>query len=325
MKLTDNEYKSLVSWMRKHNDVFLPIQWNLVVGNLNPKRFHQDLKSLGRTKLEMLIEHLPSGKTSKVTSPLLSSVRSKAKTSLAGLRTPHLDPESYPQVYRMMMKLNNSRAGLRDGTVGQIMRLNPKAMSVRLRGEIIWDSSNGGDLHIMGTWSDISNAIAGGGDSLVLKTDFDLYKGDVNAEMDDLYGPLPGDDPTWEERKNEMPLVVSCQLGAMWSKTDKEGEVVLNAPKAVIELVAGRATGVLGQIPAATIQSVTLDTIGTIGPPALDLGREIHSATKTVNPNKALYTVTVGIGPVGEHYVIADDNEIDGAELLRLAREARPT
>ena len=38
----------------------------------------------------------------------------------------------------------------------------------------------------------------------------------------------------------------------------------------------------------------------------------------------AFGTVTVGIGPVGEHYKIADDNEIDGAELLRLARAARP-
>lgn len=324
MKLTESEYKSLVAWMRKHNDVFLPMQWALVIGNLNPGRFHQDLKSLGRAKLETLIEHLPSGKTAKVTSPRLTSVRSKAGTSLAGLRAAHLDPESYPQIYRMMMKLNNSRAGLRDGTVGQILRLNPKAMSVRLRGEIVWDSSNGGDLHIMGTWSDISGVIAGGGDGLLLKTDFDLYKGDVNAEMDDLFGPLPDDDPTWAARKNEMPLVVSCQLGAVWSKTDNEGEVVLNAPREVIQLVAGRAVGVLGQIPAATIQSVTLDTIGTVGPPAVDAGRAIHSAMKTVNPNKALYTVTVGIGPVGEHYAIADDNEIDGRELLRLAREARP-
>jgi hypothetical protein len=324
MKLTRKEYSALESKIKKESVRDVPVFMRLKILSLNPRGSNEHLQYLGSDWLKKLISLLPSGYTKYISSQL-QSVREKAKISLLALRIPHRDPENWPQSYRMQTQRNNARAGIMKGPVGQYLRLHPKGMSVRLTGKFTWNEKNGGDLHIMGTWANISKAITDGGTGLSMECNFeDIYRGDVNAELDEIYGPLKGDNEEWwEANKNNLPLIVSCQPGAMWKPTSKEGQVYLNAPIEVIALVVERASGVIGSIPKSTPFSVALDIAGQSSSTCIDIGRNLIAMQREEKFDKVLWTVTVGLGPVGDKYELAPSNELSGDDLLQLALRAR--
>ena len=196
MRITKREYKSLASHIKKQSSSDVSTGLRLKISNLNPEKFNYDLNTLGPENLTRLIQLLPHGKGTSLTSPILTEVKKKARTSLAGLRVPHLDPESWPQIYRMQMRLNNNRGGIKAGPLGQYYKLNPKGLSLKppLRGERTWTTTEAGDLNIMGPWSDVSSML--GASSARFKAQFgDMFDNDVNVEFDRMYGPPKGEAP----------------------------------------------------------------------------------------------------------------------------------
>ncbi|MEM9062935.1 MAG: hypothetical protein AAGD13_20925 [Pseudomonadota bacterium] len=330
MRIGKNEYASLVAWAKKQDRSVVDAGLKLKLVNLNPKGANWDLQRLGKQDLERLRDALPSGRLAHVHSPILHGLRQKCKQSLAGLRTPHLDPESFPQCFRMQTKLNNARAGIFAGPVGQWLRLNPKAMSVKLRGPFVWDETNGGDLHIMGPWADIMKAITDGGDGLGFASSYtDIYQGDVNIEMARKYS-FPDEEGTdWESRLRALPLIVSVYSGVGWSKTEDEGEVVLNAPGEIVDLVGSKITGIAGEVAPESLGNAVLDRIneakGVLEDhviPIFEKGKEVYDMRQEANLHKTMLTITVGNVPHGENYLIAGDY-LSGGDLLDIVDDLR--
>ncbi|MEL7469876.1 MAG: hypothetical protein AAFN27_15585 [Pseudomonadota bacterium] len=330
MKIGKSEYESLKAWWPKQDPGVIGPNLKLKMINLNPKGGNWDLQKLGKHDLERLRDALPAGRTAHVHSPRLHSIRQKCKKSLAGLRSPHLDPESYPQCFRMRTKLNNARAGIFSGPVGQWLRLNPKAMSVNLRGPFVWDETNGGDLHIMGPWADIMKAIADGGDGLGFASSYtDIYQGDVNFETARKYPHRDEEGTDWESRLRELPLIVSVYSGVGWSKTDDEGAVVLNAPGEIVDLVGSKLTGIAGEVAPESLGNATLDAINEAKGifedqviPIFEKGKEVYDMQQQANLNKTMLTVTVGNVPHGDNYMITGDY-LSGGDLIDIVDDLR--
>lgn len=330
MRITKNEFSSLKAWWPKQDPRTIGANLKLKMVNLNPSAGNWDLQKLGKEDLERLRDALPAGRTAHVHSPRLHSIRQKCKKSLAGLRAPHLDPESYPQCFRMQTKLNNARAGIFAGPVGQWLRLNPKGKSVNLRGPFVWDENNGGDLHIMGPWSDIMKTITDGGNGLSFNSAYnDIYQGDVNIEVARKYPHADEEGTDWESRIRELPLIVSVASGVGWSKTEDEGEVVLNAPGEIVELVGSKLTGIAGEVAPASYGNDVLDRIGEVKGfiedqviPIYEKGKEVYDMRQEANINKTMLTVTVGNVPHGDNYMITGDF-LSGDDLLEIVDELR--
>ena len=330
MRITKREYSSLKKYTDKKPLNVVSIQLRLAISGLNPKGSNKDLQSLGVDDLQRLIAAMPSGTGTSLTSPLLTSVKKKARQSLAGLRMPHLDPDSWPQIYRMQMRLNNSRAGIKRGPLGQYLRMHPMGMSVRapLSGRIVWDSTNAGDLHIMGPWTDVSKML--GSSSAQFRSKFgDMYDGDVNVEFDSMYGPPAGESSDWLSKISGMPLYVTVSNGALFSKTDDDGEVVLNAPGEIVDLVGSKITAIAGAAGPDSLGHKALDTISEIKGaiedhviPVVEMGMEARAMRLEDKLNKTLCTVSIGVGPVGKNYAMGDE-QMSASEVLTLARKLR--
>ena len=328
MRITKNEYRSLQSYMRTKSLQEFPVFLRHKINALNPKGSNLDLNSLGADYLTKLITALPHGTGSSITSPILTSVKKKARQSLAGLRLPHLDPDSWPQCWRMQMRLNNSRAGIKAGPLGQYYKLHPKAESLRrpLNGTYRWTQADAGDLHIIGPWSDVSKMLGSCGARF--KADFgDLYRGDVNMEFDRMYGSPKGDVPSdWLTQMQRMPLCVTVNRGAILAKTEDEGEVVLNAPGEIVNLVGSKITGIAGAVGPESLGSKALDTINEIKGvfedqvlPIIEKGKELYEMKKEHDHKKEFVTITIGVGPMGKSYAVLDE-EISASEVLAAAR-----
>lgn len=330
MRISQRQFNSLAKFVRSKDRAEFGLDLVYAIALLNPKSGHRDLQTLGPDRLAKLISMLPSGTGSSITSPHLVKVKQKARTSLAGLRVPHLDPESWPQIYRMQMRLNNSRGGIKAGPLGQYYQFNPKALVLRspMRGETTWTTSEGGDLHIMGPWADINKML--GSSSARFSTNFgDMYDGDVNVEFDRMYGPPKGESPDWYEKISAMPLYVTVTEGAIFTKTDNEGQVVLNAPGEIVDLVGSKITGIAGGAGPESLGNEALDTINEIKSaiedhviPTAQMGMKAHNIRKESKLNKTLCTVTIGIGPMGRNYKVGKDT-MTASEVLSLARQLR--
>jgi hypothetical protein len=330
LRITKSEFKHLASHIRSKSSRDVGPGLRFAIAHLDPKGSHRDLQSLGAADINRLIEILPHGRGTSMTSPVLTKIKKKARTSLLGLQTPHLDPESWPQIYRMQMRLNNSRGGIKAGPLGQFYKLNPKGMSLRspLQGQSTWTTSDGGDLHIMGPWSDITRML--GACSARFEVDMgDMYDGDVNVEFDRMYGSPTGDSPDWYEKISAMPLYVTLTDGAAFAKTDSEGEVVLNAPGEIVNLVGSKITAIAGAAGPASLGNNVLDGIaeakGTLEDhiiPAFEKGRELYDMRREDRLNKTLCTLTIGIGPMGRNYAVGKQS-MSAAEVLTLARKLR--
>ena len=328
MRITKSEYSSIQSYMKKKSLQEFPVFLRHNINALNPKGSNLDLNTLGADYLTKLIAALPHGTGSSITSPILTSLKKKARQSLAGLRLPHLDPESWPQCWRMQMRLNNSRAGIKAGPLGQFYKLNPKARSLTrpLNGTYRWTQSEAGDLHIIGPWSDVSKMLGSCGARF--KADFgDIYRGDVNMEFDRMYGAPKGDVPgDWLNKMQRMPLCVTVNRGAIFNPTDKEGEVVLNAPGEIVNLVGSKITGIAGAVGPETLGSKTLDTISEIKGviedhviPVMEKGKELYDMKRDHDHRKEFVTISIGVGPLGSSYSVLDE-EISASEVLAAAR-----
>ena len=327
MKITKIERKALETYIKSKTRQEVGLSLLVKVANL---RTNRDLQAMGHDDLARLIKILPHGRGTSVTSPILTSIKKKARTSLAGLRIPHLDPESWPQVYRMQMRLNNSRSEIKAAPLGQYYKLNPKGLSIStpIRGAITWDTSNAGDLHIMGPWADVSKMLSTSSGQFVARFG-DMYDGDVNVEFDRMYGPPKGDSPDWYEKISKMPLYVTVHEGALFTKTDAEGQVILNAPGEIVDLVGSKITAIAGGAGPESLGNKVLDTISEIKGaiedhviPMVEMGMDAHAMRKEQKLNKTLCTVTIGIGPMGRNYKVGTDR-MTGADILTLARQLR--
>lgn len=330
MRISKREFDSLASFIRKKSNEEIGPAMRYAISGIDPRKSNRDLQSLGAERLTELIQILPSGRGTSFSSPLLTKLKKKARQSLAGLRVPHLDPESWPQIYRMQMRLNNSRAGLRDFGMGQIGKMHPKGKSLSkpLRITSVWDTSEAGDLVIMGPWADIAKMLSTSSGTFRAKFD-DMYDGDVNVEFDRKYGPPKGESPDWFEKISAMPLYVTMAEGAQYTKTESEGHVVLNAPGEIVDLVGSKVTAIAGAVAPESLGDKTMDIINEIKGvmedhviPAVQSGMEQHAMVKEEKLNKTLCTVTVGIGPAGKNYAVGKQS-MTAAEILQLARKLR--
>lgn len=330
MRISKREFDSLASLIRKKSNKEVGPDMRYAISGIDPRKSNRDLQSLGAERLTALIQLLPSGRGTSMSSPILTKLKKKARQSLAGLRVPHLDPESWPQIYRMQMRLNNSRAGLRDFGMGQIGTMHPKGKSLAkpLRVTSVWDTSDAGDLVIMGPWADIAKMLSTSSGTFRAKFD-DMYDGDVNVEFDRKYGPPKGESPDWFEKISAMPLYVTMAEGARFTKTDAEGHVVLNAPGEIVDLVGSKITAIAGAVGPESLGNLTLDTINEIKGvmedhviPVVQMGREHHAMVKEEKLNKTLCTLTIGIGPAGRNYAVGKQS-MSAADILQLARGLR--
>jgi hypothetical protein len=230
----------------------------------------------------------------------------------------------------MQMRLNNSRDGIKAGPIGQFYKLNPKGLSLKspLRGERIWTTTEAGDLNIMGPWSDVSGMLGASSARFTAKFE-NMFENDVNVEFDRMYGPPKGDAADWFKHISAMPLYVTVTNGALFSKTDKEGEVVLNAPGEIVALVGNKITGIAGAAGPESLGNKVLDVISEIKGaiedhvvPAIELGMEAFSVHKEEKLKKTLCTVTVGIAPIGPNYKVGTAS-MSAADVLNLARQLR--
>lgn len=330
VRISQRQYDSLESLVKSKGRSKVGLELTFAIAKLNPKNGNRDLNSLGPEGLTKLIGLLPSGTGTSMTSPILTKLKQKARTTLAGTRVPHLDPESWPQIYRMQMRLNNSRGGIKAAPLGQYYQLNPMGMSLRspLRGERTWTTSDAGDLHIMGPWADISKML--GTSSARFTTQFgDMYDGDVNVQHDRMYGPPKGESSDWYEKITAMPIYVTLNDGALFSKTDDEGQVVLNAPGEIVNLVGSKITAIAGAAGPESLGNKVLDTISEIKGaiedhviPAVQMGMDAHGVRQEAKLNKTLCTLTIGIGPMGRNYKVGKES-MSAAEVLVLARQLR--
>lgn len=330
MRITKREYKSLVSHIRKQSSSDVSLVLKIRIVNLDPEKNNCDLNTLGPENLLKLIQLLPHGHGTSLTSPVLTEVKKKARTSLAGLRVPHLDPESWPQIYRMQMRLNNNRGGIKAGPLGQYYKLNPKGLSLRppLRGERTWTTTEAGDLHIMGPWADVIRMLGSSGAIFTAKFG-DMFDNDVNVEFDRMYGAPKGDAPGWFEHISAVPLYVSVSNGALFSKTDNEGEVVLNAPGEIVALVGKKITGIAGAAGPTGFVNKALNFTSEVKAvienpvvPIIEMGMKANAVQKVEKLNKTLCTVTIGIGPIGRNYKVGASS-MTANEVLILAQQLR--
>lgn len=327
MRITKFEYSSLVSMIKSKSVKEVGLQLKVGIANL---KTNKELQSLGHDNLTKLIAILPHGRGTSITSPVLTSIKKKARTSLAGLRVPHLDPESWPQVYRMQMRINNSRGGIKAGPLGQFYKLHPKGMSIAtpIRGNVTWDTTNGGDLHIMGPWAEIVKMLSTSSGKFEAKFG-DMFDSDVNVEFDRMYGPPKGDSPDWFEKISAMPLYVTLNTGALFSKTEDEGEVVLNAPGEIVDLVGSKITAIASAAGPSSLGNAALDTISEIKSaiedhviPAVQMGVDAYEMKREENLNKTMCTLTIGVGPMGRNYKVGTES-MSGNDVLALARQLR--
>ena len=329
MKLNKIEYGALETLFQKTGADKAGPGLRLAVARLNPSREHADMTKLDPGMLRQLVALLPSGRAATLHSPILHHVRQKAKKAMLRAQRPHLDPNSWPKVYRMLTKMNVKRAGLREGPNHLIYKLNPKGMAVRL-GTHTWDESNAGDLVIMGRWSDISKAIADAGSGLNMKVAFDdIYAGDVNVEFDRMYG----DKEVQKGLKHidKMTLFVSCETGPSWQQTDDEGEVVLDASKELVELAGGAVAGLAGNfanlegpLELADLAKDVYDSPVVQLPIEGAIKLKDHIKMKRAErPDKAMFTLTIGVGPVGRFAIDTGKAQLSGKEFLNYASMAQ--
>ena len=331
MKLNKLEFDALAALFKKTGKETAGPGLRLAVARLDPSKQHADMTKLDPAMLRQLVNLLPSGRAAHLHSPILHHIRQKAKTALLRANRPHLDPNSWPKVYRMLTKMNVRRAGLREGPNHMIYKLNPKGMAVKL-GTHTWDEGNAGDLVVMGRWSDITKAIADAGSGLGMKVAFDdIYAGDVNVEHDRMYGSMPGDAPGGLKHIDKMNLFVSCETGPSWQQTDDEGEVVLDAAKELVKTGAGAVTGLAGNFANLGGALEVLDLAKDVyDSPVVQLPLEGAAKLKdhirmkrAERPDKAMFTLTIGIGPVGRFAIDTGKAQLGGKEFLNYASMAQ--
>ncbi|MEM9781302.1 MAG: hypothetical protein AAF899_02395 [Pseudomonadota bacterium] len=286
---------------------------------LDPAGGHADMATLDDATLRVLEALLPHG----LTAPILRGVRNGAIQARRTAAQPHLEPASWPKAFRMMTALNNSRAGIMSGPLGQMIRKNPKGMPLSLRGRIVWNRRSCGDVVIMGRWADLTAALSNSG--LSFETKFgDTRAEDVNAQFDEMYGSLPESDEAraWRLKgMNAMPLCVSLEGGAAWRETDADHSVVLNAPGAVMQVAAGRLAGLcsaVAPLPTAGLAEtgIAADLLGLAGPSAA-------TGAAAWRIDKALYTLIIGIGPAGPKYTLTGAETLTGLDVLAHALALR--
>jgi len=326
-KLSSIEASSLHSWRRRKGIGLQYIAGSLVKRDGSPNGLIENMSVEQMAKLK---DALPKGKTSRLTSPILWSIRRKLARAIdaKGGVQPHQEaPETWPQAYRMMMHLNNKRGGLRRAGGGQWVKLNPKAMKVSLRGTHRWTQEKGGDLIIMGTWSQISAAL--GNPGLRFSSEFgDIYKGDVNMEFDRMYGDLGGEEL---ERLSKMPLAVEVTSGVGFSETEDEGEVVLDPRGEIVKLVGDKIVGIAGAAGPESLGHEVLDKIndvkGFIEDHVIPVGEkvmEVHESRREAKIHKTHLTVTVGVGASGSNAEIMGER-FTGVELSEAVNRLRGT
>ena len=325
--LSKMEASSLHSWRKRK-----PLSLNFIAGSLVKRDGspHGAIESMSVEQMAKLRDALPKGKFAKMHSPILTSIRKKLSRAIdaKGGVQPHQEaPETWPQAYRMMMHLNNKRAGIRKAGGGQWVKLHPKAMKTELRGTHRWTQEKGGDLIIMGTWSQVSAAL--GNPSLRFKSDFgDIYKGDVNMEFDRMYGDLGGEEL---DRLSKMPLTVEVESGVGFAETEDEGEVVLNPRGEIVDLVGGKIVGIAGAAGPESLGHEVLDKIsdvkGFIEDHVIPVGEkvmEVHESRKEAKIHKTHLTVTVGVGARGSNAALMGEN-FTGPELSEAVNRLRGT
>jgi len=320
MKLSNREYDSLFKFMKTLTFQQLAAKYRYEAFRLDPEGQGKDLQDLDQSTLQQFVNILPSGAMAKVTSPILKKVRSKFKDALKFVRRPHLDPESWPKVFRRNTKISNARAGIFEGPGGMLMRLHDQAMAVQLNTTHVWDERNAGDLIIMGRWYQISAAIGRARGAVHLKSELKGTQGDVNIEFDKKYGPMPGDAPGGLDRLDHMPFYVSCQGGQQFHCTDSQGEVVADPRTEIVKLVGGKIAGVAGNFNVVGPQWASdartgLDVIA-LGKDVFDKARDaLSSDTETITDN-TIYTVVVGTSPATRNYVATDSTSLEWDALL---------
>ena len=328
MKLNKIEYGALATLLKRTDATAAGPGLRLAVARLDPEGQHADMTKLDPQMLRQLIDLLPRGIASNVHSPILHEVRQKAKKGLLRVNRAHLDPNSWPKVYRMITKVNVLREGLQRGPNQMIMKLNPKGMAVRL-GTHTWDERNSGDLVVMGRWSDITKAIADAGSGLNMQVAFDdMFAGDVSVEFDRMYG---SDTVQAELKQTEkMTLFVSCETGPTWQQTDDEGKVVLDSSKELAKTGANATAGLAGNL-------ATLGEVEELVEVAKDIydsplvQKPLEGAIKLKDhikmkraerPDKAMFSLTVGLGPVGSFAIDTGKTQLSEKEFLNYASMA---
>lgn len=329
-KLTSSEARSLHAWRNKGKSGAI-VAGHLVTRGATPSA---PVETLSKQQLTILIENLPKGKTVKVHSPILYRIRSKLKAELArkgGAEPHHGSAESWPKIFRMMSHINLARAGLHDAGMGQIARYNEKGLKIpSLRGTQVWRSKSSGDLVIIGTWSQVSGAIAGGGTGLKFRYGAgDSREGAVDYDFDRKYGSQWGESDSDVARTAKMTLCVEVSSGIGVTETDDDYEVVLNAPGEIVKAVGNKITGIAGAAGPESLGHAVLDKIsevkGAIEDHVIPIGEkieEIHSARREAKIHKTHLTVRIGIGASGSNYKDMGE-EFTGAELSRAVNELR--
>jgi hypothetical protein len=309
MKISSNEYKHVIAKFKKLQitDQRFKMIERVAFQNLASKGY--DLAMLKEGTLRRLIALLPTG----ITSPVLHKVRTKCKQTLLHIARPHLDPNTWPKVFRNIN--NNDRAGLRDFGGGQLGVLNDKAMSLPLRGSFVWNQSKFGDLMIIGPWPAIAAAIGEGGHGLKFEFGFgDIYAGDVNVEFDRMYTDL-------EIPVDDRGFYVTHIPGAAFQVSDDEGEVVLDPRGEMVELAGGAVAGFAGagasHSGALEIADTVLSSIDVIANMKEKLGVKL----KAGNSNKDMHTFVVSIYPAAKNACHnTNTQELSGAELLHICK-----
>ena len=325
MKLGKLEYASLDKFLGTLVMTQFMLKYRLEVHTLNPDGQNKDLQALSQECLQQLVNVLPSGKVAKVTSPVLKSVRSKVKEALKFVRRPHLDPESWPKVFRRNTKLSNARAGIFEGPSGMLMRLNDQAMAVGLNGVHVWDERNAGELIIMGKWFEISTEI-GKSRGLQLKSELNGTAGDVNAEFDKMYGSMRGDAEGGIDGLDEMPFYVSCQGGQQFQCTEKQAEVVADPRNEIVQLVGAKVAFLAGNVNVggpqwASTARTGLDYVGLTAD-MIGKARDSLSGGPQKITDHTIYTVVIGTSPAAPKYVSTNTTVLNSDSLLRFTLDA---
>jgi hypothetical protein len=230
-------------------------------------------------------------------------------------------------VFRFDMKANMLK-GLMSAPGGQLVRLNPEMKKVDLSGIMAWSEKQAGDLVLIGHWFEITAAL-GAANGLSLESRLSARSEAVDSQMDDMYGPLPGDDPGWLARTKEMPFYVSGKMGAAWVETTELGKVVADPLGDTVRTVVGRGVGVMGAaapIPGGaggvvtTTLSAAKDLAGMIGPAIVGKAKESREEQRKRDFDGSQITIIVGVAPSSRKYSLCTESTtLSNMALLKSA------